>query len=278
MSDRISTVCSSDQQGFTYVHNTSRGEGSAASHVDRDLFSIFTPISGELDYIVEGQKLHLKPGDLLIIGNNEMHQSVLKKDAECEYILLMIHLDFFIKHNCTELSDLFLNRTLGTNNVFSAEQVVESGIYDIITRLEKYTSAKEPSLVVVSSVIIELLYNLNLQIEKSDKPNYKHEKIKEVIDYINDNLTSKLSLEDIASRFYIKRQYLCKLFKQATGFTVNKYISYKRIVLVREYYLKGMSLSVACEKAGFSDYSSFYRAYSNIMNESPRKGMSDSFF
>ena len=72
----------------------------------------------------------------------------------------------------------------------------------------------------------------------------------------------------------MSREYLCKLFKEGTGFTVNKYISYKRIVLVREYNLKGMSLAVACEKVGFNDYSAFYRAYHKIMNESPSQGMS----
>ena len=278
MADKITGVCSSVQHGFTYVHNISRGESTAVSHVDRDLFSIFIPLSSEIDYMIEGKMIHLCTGDLLVIGNNETHQSFFKEDVECEYILIMVQLDFFIKHNCTELSEMFFNKVLGSNNVIPSKQIVESGIYEIIKRIEKYASADEPNLVVVSSVIIELLYNLDLQTVRSEKNNYKQEKIKDVIDYINNNLTSKISLEDIANRFYLTRQYLCKLFKQATGFTVNKYISYKRIVLVREYHLAGMPLTTACEKAGFSDYSSFYRAYSKIMNESPRKGMSDAFF
>ena len=49
MADKITGVCSSVQHGFTYVHNISRGESTAVSHVDRDLFSIFIPISGEID-------------------------------------------------------------------------------------------------------------------------------------------------------------------------------------------------------------------------------------
>ena len=278
MSDKIMGVCGSDQHGFTYIHNTSHGESVSASHVDKDLFSIFIPLSGELDYIIEGKRLHLTQGDLLLVGNNEIHQSIFKRDVECEYILLMVHLDFFIKHNCTDLSDMFFNRTLGSDNIIRSKQTNETGIFEIIKRLDRYTSEKEPNLMVVSSVIIELLYNLDRQVAKAERPNYNQGKIKNIIEYINNNVTEKISLEDIASHFYLTRQYLCKLFKQNTGFTVNKYISYKRIVLVREYYLKGIPLTIACEKAGFSDYSSFYRAYSKIMNESPRKGMSGAFF
>ncbi len=278
MADRISNECSSTQHGFSYVHGVSLGENVSASHIDKDLFSVFILLDGEIDYIIEGKRLHLLPKDMLLVGNNELHQSIFKKGLECEYILLMVNLDFFIKHNCTDLSEIFFSRALGSDNIIKGSRVLESGIYDIIKRLDAYTKEEHPNLVVVSSVIIELLYNLDRQVTKSGKQNYKQEKIKDIIEYINDHLTEKISLLDIANRFYLTRQYLCKLFKQSTGFTVNKYISYKRIVLVRELHLSGMPLSLACEKAGFSDYSAFYRAYSKIMHESPRKSISQMNF
>ena len=273
MADRISNECQSSQHGFSFIHSVSLGESVSASHIDKDLFSIFILLDGEIDYIVEGKRIHLFPKDMLLVGNNEIHQSIFKKGLECEYMLLMVNLDFFIKHNCTDLSDIFFNRS---DNIIRADRVLESGIYDIIKRLDGYTKEKNPNLVVVSSVIIELLYNLDRQVAKTGKQHYKQEKIKDIIEYINNHLTEKISLEDIANHFYLTRQYLCRLFKQSTGFTVNKYISYKRIVLVRELHLGGMPLSLACEKAGFGDYSAFYRAYYKIMNAPPREDISKS--
>ena len=273
MADRISNECQSSQHGFSFIHSVSLGESVSASHIDKDLFSIFILLDGEIDYIVEGKRIHLLPKDMLLVGNNEIHQSIFKKGLECEYVLLMVNLDFFIKHNCTDLSDIFFNRS---DNIIRADRVLESGIYDIIKRLDGYTKEKNPNLVVVSSVIIELLYNLDRQVAKTGKQHYKQEKIKDIIEYINNHLTEKISLEDIANHFYLTRQYLCRLFKQSTGFTVNKYISYKRIVLVRELHLGGMPLSLACEKAGFGDYSAFYRAYYKIMNAPPREDISKS--
>ena len=273
MADRISNECSSSQHGFSFVHSVSLGESVSASHIDKDLFSIFILLDGEIDYIVEGKRIHLFPKDMLLVGNNEIHQSIFKKGLECEYVLLMVNLDFFIKHNCTDLSDIFFNRS---DNIIRADRVLDSGIYDIIKRLDVYTKEENPNLVVVSSVIIELLYNLDRQVAKTGKQHYKQEKIKDIIEYINNHLTEKISLENIANHFYLTRQYLCRLFKQSTGFTVNKYISYKRIVLVRELHLGGMPLSLACEKAGFGDYSAFYRAYYKIMNAPPREDISKS--
>ena len=274
MEDFVNIEHSSKQQGFTFIHNVNHGENVSVSHVDKELFSVLILLNGELDYIIEGKRLHLLPKDILLIGNNEFHRSVFKKKLECEYILLMINLDFFVKHNCTELSDMFFNRALGTNNIIPCNKVLESGLFEIVKRMDRYASETNPNLVVISSVIIELLYNLDRQVTKSERPNYKHEKIMHIIEYINNNLTEKISLEDIARHFYLTREYLCKLFKNNTGFTVNKYIAYKRIVLVREYTIKGMSLTLACEKVGFNDYSAFYRAYQKIMNESPSQGLS----
>lgn len=264
----------SKQQGFTYIHNVSYGENVSTSHIDKELFSVIVLLNGELDYIIEGKRIHLQPQDILLVGNNELHRSIFKEGLECEYILLMVNIDFFVKHNCTELSDIFINRALGSNNTISHDKVLSSGLFDVSKRLDNYASEENPNLVVVSSVIIELLYNLDKQVKKADKSTLKQNKIKEIINYINEHLTEKISLETIANHFYMAREYLCKLFKQSTGFTVNKYIAYKRIVLVREYNLEGMSLSLACEKVGFNDYSAFYRAYQKIMNESPSQGMS----
>ncbi len=266
--------CFSKEHGFSYIHAVSHGSNTSVSHVDKDLFSIFLLLDGTLDYVIEGKTVHVTPNDIILVGNNEIHYSVVKNGNMCDYILLMINLDFFIKNNCTEFDDMVFNRTLGSDNIIDAEKVLSSGIFDIFKRLDSYAKEQPVCLTVLNSVIVELLYNLNRQVKKSNNLNYKHEKIKNILTYINSNLSEDLSLEDIAAKFFLTKQHLCKIFKENTGFSVNKYISYKRVVVVRELYLKGMSLSQACSEAGFNDYSAFYRAYSKIMHEPPRKSLS----
>lgn len=266
--------CYSKEHGFSYIHAVSRGSNTSVSHVDKDLFSIFLLLDGNLDYIIEGKTVHVTPNDIILVGNNETHYSVAKNGNMCDYILLMVNLEFFIKNNCAEFDDMVFNRALGSDNIIGAEKVLSSGIFDIFKRLDSYAKEQPVCLSVLNSVIVELLYNLNRQVEKSNKPNFKYEKIKNILTYINSNLSEDLSLDDIAAKFFLTKQHLCKIFKENTGFSVNKYISYKRVVMVRELYLKGKSLSQACSEAGFNDYSAFYRAYSKIMHESPRKSLS----
>lgn len=274
MSAVLGCECISREYGFSYIHSTERESGRSVSHVDKDLFSIFMLLSGELDYVIEGNCLHIKPNDVVLVSNNELHHSIIKDGCECDYILLMLDLDFFIKNDCDDFTHVVFNRAMGSGNVIPAETVVSSGISDIFKRLDGYVMQSPVSLPVVKSVIIELLYNIDRQSAKSGRGGYQQKDVKKIIEYINQNLTERLTLDDIAAKFFLTKQYLCKVFKAATGITINKYVSYKRVVLVRELYSKGASLSEACEKAGFNDYSSFYRAYSKIMNEPPRKSLS----
>lgn len=271
MADFIERRCASSRHGFSYIHSKSHERGALETHIDKDVFSVFVLLDGEIDYIVEGKRLNIKKNDMLLVGNNELHRRVLKENSVCEYILLMVNLDFFIKNNCTDFADVVFNRVLGGNNIIPAQKAKESGILEVIKRLDGYASEEPVNLTVVCSVVIELLYHLNRLITKSHKTDYKYESIKSIIEYINEHLTEKMLLADIAKHFYLTEEYLCRLFKQNTGFTVHQYIAYKRIVLTREFYLKGIPLTSACEKAGFGDYSTFYRAYKKIMDEPPRK-------
>lgn len=46
----------------------------------------------------------------------------------------------------------------------------------------------------------------------------------QAIDYINLHLQQKISLDEISNAIGLSKTYFCKLFKQETGYTINKYI------------------------------------------------------
>lgn len=267
--------CASHDLGFSYIHKTITNDTTSnPPHTHKDLFEIFMSISGDVDYVIEGNRFHLCPYDIVFVNNNELHR-VIVNNSPVEHILISINLDFFVRNNCNDFTDMIFNRKSGTSNVISAETTITSGIYDIYMKLEKYIHEEPICLTVVKSVIIEFLYNLNKQVIKSSDSNYNQKNIKNIIQFINNNLTEKLTLDMIAGYFFLTKQYLCKTFKANTGITIKNYISYKRIVLVRELYSSGMTISEACMRAGFNDYSNFYRAFTKIMHEPPKKNLSN---
>ena len=60
-------------------------------------------------------------------------------------------------------------------------------------------------------------------------------------------------------------------FKDVTGYTVHQYISQKRLLRAGELIRQGVPVMKAAEQAGFSDYSTFLRAFQKTFHMSPKE-------
>lgn len=82
------------------------------------------------------------------------------------------------------------------------------------------------------------------------------------VDYINNNISTDISIDDICSAVNISKYYFCRQFKKHTGMTVMKYILKTRIVLAKSDLKKtNLSVSEISEKYGFSSVSYFSRVF-----------------
>ena len=60
-----------------------------------------------------------------------------------------------------------------------------------------------------------------------------------------------------------------RLFKAETGSTVHAYVRQKRLLYAARLIREGTSANQAAEAAGFSDYSTFHRAFRSSFGVSP---------
>lgn len=58
--------------------------------------------------------------------------------------------------------------------------------------------------------------------------------IQQVKDYLDRNFTKKITLDELASAFFINKYYLLSLFKERYGVTVNAYLNQVRITYVKQ--------------------------------------------
>ena len=61
------------------------------------------------------------------------------------------------------------------------------------------------------------------------------------------------------------------LFKQKMGVSVYRYITQRRLIAAKSLIEQGQPLEDVALKVGFSDYSSFYRAFKQEFGISPRR-------
>lgn len=237
-----------------------------ALHSHEGIYEVLFIESGTPDFWVEGTAYKLKPGDLVIARQDEMHQIIHSKSYLYRRFVVNVEKDFFVIQGCEKYCNVFEKRAVGVGNYFSAEEVKETGIEKIIKRIKKYTALDEE--VLVKGALCELFWAINSLPEKERRK--EEGLIKEVVLYINDNITKSLTIDYLASCFYVSKYHLCRIFKEKMGLTISKYISHKRILLVKEMCSQGKNITEACISAGFGDYSSFYVAYRKETGNSPR--------
>ena len=233
-------------------------------------YEIYMFLEGDSKYIVEEKNYNLSPGDIIIIRKNEMHRVFHNRDTKYRRFVLMVSPEFFKQYSCEQYENAFSSNFFGGKNKINSEIVHSSGLYDAIMRLEKYsdnyTSLYSP---VVCSIVIEILYLIN-QVSLFEAPTIESPLIKNIISYINDNLKNEITLDELSKQFFISKYHMCHAFKKSTGLTIHEYIKQKRLIIASELIKEGQSLTKAAITAGFSDYSSFYRAYVKRYNTSPK--------
>lgn len=94
-------------------------------------------------------------------------------------------------------------------------------------------------------------------------------RIESILDYINNNLDSDLSIDSISNMFFLNKYYLMHLFKKETGFTLYSYIQKKRVIKATDYLKSGLQAGEVCSLCGFGDYSSFVRTFKKEYKLSP---------
>ena len=93
----------------------------------------------------------------------------------------------------------------------------------------------------------------------------------QIMNYVNTQLTTINSLQEIAEELNYNYSYLSDVFKQTTGISIQNYFSTAKLKLAEDL-LKTQNLSVTeiAEKLNFSSIYSFSRAFKNKYGYSPQ--------
>ncbi len=123
----------------------------------------------------------------------------------------------------------------------------------------------------LSHLIDEIAYNIIIATTSSlETQDYSFDNMfSEIIEYIENNISKKITLEKICDEMYISSSYLHYIFRKNLNITPKKYIDLKRLIIAQNYLQMGMMPVKVCEKCGFSDYSVFFRKYKSHFGYAP---------
>lgn len=235
-----------------------------------DRYELFCLVRGEVDYVVEGNVYLLEPGSMMLMRSAETHKLLVRGGGAYErYVIYFTPEFFWEKGFARELLAPFTARGLGERNLYRPPDF--GGVPPLFYLRKMFREREGLPLELAAAANLSALLSAACQIfmhgrEEAPAPNGSG---REILAYVNENLTEKITLAEISARVHMSRSQVSRVFRRLTGTSVYDYIASKRLILAQERMAKGENASAAASACGFRDYSSFYRLYKKRFGSAP---------
>ena len=231
-------------------------------------------LSGGKTFFIDERIYEVQNGDVFVLNQFEAHKITSDPDCVFERYVMQIHPAFLYDSSSseTDLSRCFSLRGDNISHRLSLSYDESQKLSHIFRKLSQNSTYGEDILRNIAA--IEILAVVNRYFSDKNQgytyhSKYENNTIVNALKYINNNFSEELSLEIVAKSCFITVNELCRLFKKHMGTTVTKYILSRRITEAKKLLKSGESVSLTAEKCGFSDYTSFIRAFKRCVGVAP---------
>lgn len=232
-------------------------------------------LSGTGRYLVDGIIYDVKQGDLLICNPGVMHQSIVTNPADptLEFVagITDIHL-LGMPENAIEIP--------GGGHILSlsseSKREISRCCYEII---EENTSTQPGRYYLVQAQMMKMLILIFRAIAGTTEPESvgmafesysKSYVVKKIVQYLKDNYSQHISLDQIAHNMYLSPVYISKIFKEKTGDSPINYLINLRLSKARELLVESKdSIKMIAASVGYDDVYHFSKLFKKRYGISP---------
>ena len=267
-------ISSYKNEDFQYTHSISQGthEDEFVLH-NHALYELEYYLNGDVTYVVDGVSYHMEPGSLLMIAPTVPHKLFINSDTSFErHIIYVSHAgnQSSLAELANECMPILENRRVGS--VYYSPQATVC-IESLMKQIDTCSSAENNRMQDLAPYFAQsILASLEILAHTQKPTQYsigEDRTMDTVKEYLSRNLSKDISLQKIANHFNLSKDYCNRLFHKNTGMSIMQYVKYNRILFARQLLSDGVNASEAADRAGFHDYSSFYRAYRAITGRTP---------
>ena len=258
------------EQDFRLFHIKDQTKRDFSYHY-HDFHKVIIFLSGKAAYHIEGKSYYLKPWDILLVNRHAIHKPEIDFSVPYERFVLWIRDDI----KSTELLRCFQKAIDRSYNLIRLDSDTQEKLKQLLYELEAaLKDEKFGSKLLGSALFTQFMVYVNrIFLEKQyiyDTRSYSSDsQIEELLRYINNNLTEDLSIETLSRKYYLSKYHMMRKFKEETGYTIHNYIISKRLLLARTKISEGTPILKAAQLSGFSDYTTFSRAYKKQFGTAP---------
>lgn len=231
---------------------------------------------GALQITINGQDYQGTAGSIFLVNPRELHL-MGSSDLSVAYYTLLFPLEFISFQSRDELETTLLQPLRSGQLIFEHEISDTTlknklcSILDEITAINRETSSMKQlkTRILLLQFLQQIVEYPSLIVPASGS---KTDMQKELLVYIQQHYTDKITLQDLAEHFHLSEKYISRYFKEHFYLTFSDYVNHLRLTHAKKL-LESTELSVTeialC--SGFPNVSYFIRTFKTCYEKPPLK-------
>lgn len=239
-------------------------------------YKIILFLQGDITYSIGERQYDMIPGDILLPPRHMHYYSRARSHQPYHRLVIWFTPELLDSIDPSgELKSFFeqISQQEGTRFHFRHElqnQIFENAI-TLASELDYTKSMKDAVAYSLVALILAGIYRGAADSTSGPSDSVSAQLVQSVADHINEHLTDNLSLENIAETFFVSKYHLERIFKKHMSITLHSYIIQRRLTLARQKLYGGALPTTIYKLCGFSNYSTFYRAFQKLYGISPKQ-------
>ena len=242
-----------------------------------DEFEIIYVRSGFLTVSISGESYIGKTGEAFVVSPGNLHL-MGAQTGTVDYYTFLFPLKY-ISFRTDDMLDEKLLEPLNSGHLMICPRVKDTAKELCEQLIEIYMAKKDESESKIATQVRTKIILLQFILEMWKKgfviendTNGRNTVEKEMVSYIQQNFTGKISLREFGEQFHLSEKYISRYFKEHFHITLSQYVTYLRLEHAKQL-LQDTDIPVTdvAMQSGYQNVSYFIRSFQKAYAVSPLK-------
>ncbi|MEF9959362.1 MAG: AraC family transcriptional regulator [Niameybacter sp.] len=253
---------------------TNKDNISLTTYHTHDFVELSIVTSGQINYLIEGERYTLKKDDVMVFNPGVHHQSLVESNTVCTELHIGIgnlHID------CTAPNYM---KSLNGPPIVSIQKY-KNEFVECCKEIEKEQRLRPLGhSFVLKALVMKLILIIYREMDECSTPTSlqasqfanreKNVIVQSLIDYMRSYYMEDISLDNISKNMYLSPVYISKIFKEETGTSPINYLIQIRLEKAKEILEKNdMPINLVAKSVGYEDAYYFSKLFKKYYGSAP---------